>query len=362
MVAQLSQLILSNIRNLAATDLSFGPKFNVFIGPNGSGKTSLLEAVHILGAGRSFRARSIQQVIAFGQENLLLRAKVKSESDLDDSGVWLGVLRSSNGDVQYRVGEQAESSSAALTKILPVQLIDVNSSLLLEGGPNYRRQFIDWGVFHVEHSFLESWRLMRRALEQRNALLKKKQRPAVWDDAFIKYALSVDEQRRKYIEEFKQVFVPMLQQMLHISNVEVCYQRGWSEDRELAEALRLTENMDLAYGYTNRGPHRADLEVLVDGRPAKAVLSRGQLKIFVCIMLLARAELLKENKASVFLIDDLHAELDQRSCEMVVSAIDALACQVFITGIEAELLKARLAGCVTQLFHVEQGCVRVSQG
>jgi len=350
MVVQLRHLILSNIRNLGAVDLKFGSKFNVFIGPNGSGKTSLLEALYLLGVGRSFRARSMQQIISFGKDECLVRAQVND--------VWLGVRRGLTSEAQYRIGEQVEKSSAELTKLLPVQLIDVNSHLLLEGGPNYRRQFIDWGVFHVEHSFLQDWRLMRRALEQRNALLKQRQvPPEVWDTTFVKYAAAVDKARRDYIKSFELVFKQMLQQMLNITEVELHYRRGWSDDRELGAALAATSSLDLAHGYTNRGPHRADLEVLLEGRPAKAVLSRGQLKLFVSIMLLARARMLKESSSGVFLIDDLNAELDKTSCGLFIEAIDSLGCQVFITGIEEDLLKARLQGCVAQLFHVEQGCV-----
>lgn len=350
MVAQLRHLVLSNIRNLDAVDLKFGSKFNVFIGPNGSGKTSLLEAIYLLSIGRSFRARSMQQIISFGKDECLIRAQVND--------VWLGVKRGLTSEAQYRIGEQVEKSSAELTKILPVQLIDVNSHLLLEGGPNYRRQFIDWGVFHVEHSFLQDWRHMRRALEQRNAILKQRQKPPeVWDAAFVKYAMAVDAARRAYIQRFELVFAQMLQQMLNITEVELHYQRGWSDDRELSEALAATLSLDLTYGYTSRGPQRADVEVLLEGRPVKAVLSRGQLKLFVSIMLLARARMLEETSSGVFLIDDLNAELDKTSCGLFIEAIDSLGCQVFITGIEEELLKARLQGCVAQLFHVEQGCV-----
>lgn len=359
MITQLNQLILSNIRNLAETDLKFGSQFNVFIGSNGSGKTSFLEAIHLLSVGRSFRARSMQQVVAFGADKCVIRAQVNASSDLDDSNVWLGAVRGISGSAQYKIGEQTEKSASELSKKLPVQLIDVNSSMLLDGGPVFRRQFMDWGVFHVEHSFLDNWRLMSRALEQRNASLKSKQIPGrAWDDAFVKYANAVDVARRSYLERYCTIFACMLRELLNLSNVEIRYMRGWSNDRELAEVLRSSINFDVSCGYTCRGPQRADLEVLIDSRPAKHVLSRGQMKIFVCIMLLARAKLLKGSRSSVFLVDDLHAELDKESCELFVAALKSLNCQAFITGIEADLLKSSLRECDTQMFHVEQGCIR----
>lgn len=352
MSVRLNRLILSNIRNLTAVDLSFGPQFNVFIGPNGSGKTSLLEAIYSLSIGRSFRARSTAQMISFGAQNCLIRGQISP------GNLWLAVERSHVGVTQYKVGAQHEKSVAELTKVLPVQLIDVNSHLLLEGGPNYRREFIDWGVFHVEQAFLQDWRAMRRALEQRNQALKQKHKPdPAWDAAFEKYALLVDAARKAYVVDFAEQFVVLLRQMLGINNVSVHYRQGWPAQQTLAEALENSSQLDFVYGYTHYGPQRAELEISIDGKPVKEVLSRGQIKIMVCIMLLARAELLNANQKGVFLIDDLHAELDKNNCSMFINAIKNMDCQVFITGIEADLLRDRLESCQTQLFHVEHGAI-----
>ncbi len=360
MGVRLNRLILSNIRNLGALDLNFGPQFNVFVGPNGSGKTSLLEAIHLLGIGRSFRSRSIRQIISFGAEQCVIRAQVGAvAATAEDSNLWLAVERKLGGDAHYKIGGQTEASAIELTKMLPVQLIDVNSHLLLEGGPNFRRQFIDWGVFHVEHSFLHNWRAMRRALEQRNEALKQRQEPASrWTETFTQYAMAVDAARSKYVHEFSAAFLPMLHAMLGITALEVCYHSGWPEGRDLATAMATTMRLDLAYGYTHCGPQRADLTFTLNGRPIKDVLSRGQLKILVCIMLLARAHMLRDLHAGLFLIDDLHAELDKSNCSLLINAIRDMGCQVFITGIEADLLRDRLQGCITQTFHVEQGLIK----
>lgn len=361
MSAQLKQLILSNIRNLGLIDLSFGPQFNVFVGPNGSGKTSLLEAIYLLGVGRSFRARSMRQIISFGADQCLIRARISAPVDEPQNSTWLAAERSVSGAAQFKIGAQIEKSASELTKMLPVQLIDISSHLLLEGGPDSRRQFIDWGVFHVEQSFLQNWRHMRRALEQRNAALKQRHAPAaMWNEAFVKYAMLVSSARVAYVEKFKVTFLEMLHSMLGLTNVELRYEQGWATGQELQTVLAATASIDLSCGFTTRGPHRANLEITIGGRPAKDVLSRGQIKIFVCVMLLARAKLLQDSSSSkcIFLIDDLHAELDKHSCSLFINAIKVMGCQVFITGLDADLLSDRLDGCVSNLFHVEQGVIR----
>lgn len=359
MSAQLKKLVLSNIRNLESLDLNFGSQFNVFIGANGSGKTSLLEAIYLLGVGRSFRTRSLRQIISFGSDKCLIRACVSTSADLSHDNVWIAVERGLANYAQYKIGGRCENSVSELAKMLPVQLIDVNSHLLLDGGPVYRRQFIDWGVFHVEHSFLQNWRLMRRALEQRNTALKQHQIPAaMWDETFVKYAMAVDVARNEYIKHFNKIFLLMLHEMLGMTNVELLYKRGWSMEQQLQSELDASKHMDLARGYTCRGPQRADLDISLCGKPIKEVLSRGQIKIVVCIMLLARAKLLRDYRSSIFLIDDLHAELDKNSCGLLIEAIKTMGCQVFITGLDELALRDILHGCDMHMFHVEHGSIK----
>jgi len=168
---QLNSLSISNLRNLHSIHLDLHPHFNIICGENGSGKTSLLEAIHLLSTGRSFRAKQAKQIIRFGQKACLVAGAVSSMSDTGRA-TRIGVERLLSGGIKIRVAEQDCTSIAELAKNLPLQLINSESYCLLEASPQYRRQFLDWILFHVEQSFFPVWQRFKRALQQRNAALR----------------------------------------------------------------------------------------------------------------------------------------------------------------------------------------------
>lgn len=352
MLSGISEFSVTNLRNLLPTHLDIGAGFNVFAGPNGSGKSSLLEAVYLLSVSKSFRATNWRQYVAFGCERAVIRAKLGDK--------WVGFEKGLAGS-NYKIANVTQASIAPITRMLPVHLVHSESDLLIDGGPSFRRQFIDSGVFHVEHSFLDSWRGLKKTLEQRNAALKARQKDlSAWDEAFIEYSTLVDAARRRFVQNFSDVFVQQMHDIIGLSGIELHYSPGWDEEQDLEIALRESSSLDLMTGFTNRGPHRADLLIKIDDKLAKDVLSRGQAKMFVCVLLLAKALLVKTEADSVFLLDDLHAELDSSACSLFVNALARYDFQVFITGIEQELLEKALDGKEYKLFHVEQG--NISEG
>jgi len=151
----LGSLSFDGVRNLTSVSLDCHSKANIIYGANGSGKTSFLEAVFLLGRGRSFRHRDLRLVISRGVDQLVVTGKVARPDN--SSSHQLGVSRSSKGGFEARCNGKNLASAAELAAELPIQLVDAHSFSLLEGGPLQRRQFIDWGVFHVEHGFANLW-------------------------------------------------------------------------------------------------------------------------------------------------------------------------------------------------------------
>ena len=151
----IDRLDIQSIRNISSARLEQLGQVNIFHGANGSGKTSVLEAVHMLCLGRSFRSRQMRSVIQDAADEATVFAAVRDEKSARLKKV--GVSRSRTQAAQIRIDGEQIRSLASLAELLPVQLLNADSFDLIEGGPALRRQFLDWGVFHVEHCFLQHW-------------------------------------------------------------------------------------------------------------------------------------------------------------------------------------------------------------
>ncbi|TAA41083.1 DNA replication/repair protein RecF [Corallincola spongiicola] len=355
----ITRINISDLRNLKNVGLELGPSFNFFFGENGAGKTSLLEAVYLIHAGRSFRTSDLSKVIANQHEQFFLYLE---NSDVDGNVVRLGLSRARKGVFQAKVDGDNVSTLSALASHLPVQIVSPESLMLLSGGNKERRKFIDWGVFHVEQRFHECWRRSERLLAQRNRLLKTKARRSEfssWDQAFVKEALELTTYRQAYVTELLPFFSDLAHAFFPQFEVKFVFRPGWTDRESLADILVRDFDRDCKYGYTQSGPHRSGFSLRVDGQAAEAVCSRGQLKLLVCCLKLAQAKHLRENRGvrAIFLLDDIESELDGANRQRVLEQLRLLGCQALITLINREAITSGLASD-DRVFHVEQGCVK----
>ncbi|MEE4660195.1 MAG: DNA replication/repair protein RecF [Halieaceae bacterium] len=359
----LTRLDCTGLRNLSPVSLRQLGRVNVIYGENGSGKTSLLEAVYLLGMARSFRSSNIKSVISHGQESCTVYGEVRASETAPRLTV--GVTRARDGSLDARVGGQTAPSRAALVETLPLQVVHADSFSVLTGNPGSRRQFIDWGVFHVEQHFLNNWQRFQRAIKQRNNLLRRgKMRDAElapWDAELAAAGEAINVARTRYVAALQPAFHALMRELDDaLPVIELRYRRGWASDISVSEALSAARDVDIQQGFTHSGPQRADLRVLAEGRPVAEVLSRGQLKLVVCALKLAQGGLLKQSgRRCVYLVDDLTAELDQPHAASVAEILEGLDAQVFVTcigrrDVEAIWPDARRDQAV---FHVEHGKV-----
>ncbi|MDO8860101.1 DNA replication/repair protein RecF [Haliea sp. E1-2-M8] len=361
----LTQLQIHHVRNLQQVTLQDLSRINIFFGANGSGKTSVLESVHMLGMARSFRQGATRTLIQHGQRDCTVYGMTADTGTGSASRVPVAVQRTLTGEVQIKLGGQTIRSVAELVEHLPLQVLNAASFELLTGAPAARRQFLNWGVFHVEQRFFAEWQRFQRCLKQRNKLLRHGKLDhselSVWTRDLAKSGERIHEFRLQYFEALAPRFRTMMEQLSpSLGGLELRYRKGWDRSLNFSEALAASVQADTDQGYTHTGPQRADIKVTASGHSAAETLSRGQQKLVVCGLKLAQGQLMSQKRqgSCVYLVDDLPAELDARHCGLVCDALAGLQAQVFITCVaKADLEHMWPAGLKPALFHVERGAV-----
>lgn len=359
----LKRLFIQNLRNLNSVDIQPSHRVNLIYGENGSGKTSILEAINVLALGRSFRSHKHKPLISNGQQAFTIYGKVNTD---DGADIPIGINRQLDGSASFKANGSLVGSAAILASYLPVQIINSDTFLLLEGSPKVRRQFIDWLVFHVEHNFYQVWKDCQRCLKHRNTLLRHDRidpfELSTWDQELVLLTEQLHEYRASCFELFKTTFYELLGEFISVDGIAIGYYRGWDREKSYAEVLSTSFERDRQQGYTHMGSHRADLRITVNGQNAAEILSRGQQKLLVCALKIAQGYVFSRitGRKTVYLIDDLPAELDEKHRELLTRWVDTMNTQVFITGVEqATLLSSWQSKPETEIkmFHVEHGLV-----
>jgi DNA replication and repair protein RecF len=361
-IVWIKQLLLSNFRNFEYFSAEFSPEATLICGENGSGKTSLMEAIALFGFGRSFRGTKIKGLTKIGEkqpfQSVLTVCERTSwripatpeEPDNTDSLAYFEQTEFRVADqgyphrLRFETDDGVVCASSVVAKV-PLQLLYASSFNILEAGSTYRRQLLDWGCFFIKQHFSGAWRHYAGILKQRNALLRTMGGNLgastlweAWDKAFLEAAEAVEAIRRVYWSLFEPIFMQTIIEFLPTFAWRITYFPGYSVDSGLAHALAERFKRDVLMGYTSVGPHRADIEIYVGDTPARHVLSRGQTKLLICALLVARARLLfkETGRSCVLLVDDVDAELDEGALNRLFEGFSGLAVQWIATTTQPE--------------------------
>ena len=353
-------LRLTDFRNFRDAEIRPGPGVNLITGPNGSGKTSLIEAVGFLSNGRSFRTPLVQRVVSYGCESLTVYAELCSGDDRKR----IGISRGKSRDTEIRINGESVRRLAELSRELPLQILTPESmSLLGDGGPELRRSFIDWGCFFSDESFFGNWARFRNVLKQRNAALRTAgsyQSVAYWDRELVRYSEAVSEVRERYCSAIRDDLMRYLSEFLPDFTFSIDYYRGWERDADLAGLLERSFPRDREAGYTMSGAQRADLRIKADGIPARDILSRGQLKLAVCAMKLSQGLHLEQSsgRPCTFLIDDFASELDAARRRLLSEKLSGVRGQIFVTAVDDSAEEfSGIAGGALKRFQIRDGII-----
>ena len=349
----ISQLSLTDFRNLRRATLDFHSGINLICGENGSGKTSLLEAVHVLCRAQSFRTHQLKQCIHYSQDGFLLFGKF--------DGYQAGLTRTGSR-LEIHIDGEAVKRRSDLVRRTPINIVNADSFELIDGSPRTRRRYLDWCLFHVEPGYADCWVAYQHALKQRNRLLKsRRDRHLVdyWDQHLVEPSLRISQMRHDAVAELRQVLDRDLQSILLTLDIELEYRPGWPEELSLADALKQNRDRDFQAGFTQYGIHRDDVILKAGENPAAEILSRGQGKRLCLALLLGALKLVgrKSQNRMILLIDDLHSELDTTAQAQIYSQLLELDLQLFVSNIDIHV-PGPLKGKEFEMFHVEHGTIK----
>jgi len=348
----LKKLKIENLRNLVQVEIEPDPRLNFLFGANGAGKTSALESVVVLSRGRSFRTSQAGELIGPAGDTFRVYAESFGQAQKTSK---LGLERSGK---RWRARKDGVDLSqlSQLTRALPLVLMEPNSHLLVSGPPEVRRKYLDWGMFHVEHEFLDTWRRFSKILKQRNAALRFRQENVLdsIDDVFSDLGTRLGLLRRQHSKDISKKVHGLLKDLgSGLEGIRLEYHDGWAKG-SLPESLKASREGDLARGATGSGPHRADIVLFHKDSPARSVLSRGEQKLFSAALLLSQADILSgRGEKPIILLDDLASEFDQSHYEIVLERTLKCGGQVWVTGTRHSTIDTQ-----HKVFHVEHGTVK----
>jgi DNA replication and repair protein RecF len=341
----------SNLRCFERLEFAPEPGINWLVGPNGAGKTTILEAAYLLSHGRSFRPGGRFAPTRRGAQEYLIQAGIVQ----DGRRHRLGLTRTED-HWEARLDGVPLPSLAPLFAACPVVFFGPESQALIAGPAEERRSFLDWSVFHVEHQSLDAWRMWRRALRQRNALLRGSAAEAefdAWEHDLSRLAERIHAMRSRCLAGLQPYLIEEADSLVpELGEARIEYRAGWDEDSGLAQQLAEQRGRDRERGFTQRGAHRADWWLQFPGVPRREHLSRGQAKAVALVCVLAQTRWLKDRVGEypLLCLDDLGSELDAAHAAKVVAWLRAEPLQAWLTS-TGRPEAARFDG--GRMFHVE---------
>ena len=342
---KIKRLEAENFRNLKNIAVDF-EDVNIIYGKNAQGKTNLIEAIYLFTGARSFRGERDAEMIAFGSDNARLKIEFEGSGRNQTAEI------RTDGKRKVKLNGVDKKSTSALSEEIKAVVFSPSHLMLIKGGPAERRKFADDALCQIKSNYSSVLKSYNRALLQRNIVLKDISISAdlrsmlyVWDASLAKEGAKIIYQRQKYIEALtpfvKDIFTGISNgsEDIKIRLAGDFEYEGLEQaeiEKNLLRILSDNQNADILNKITKRGPHRDDIEILINGKSARLYGSQGQQRSCVLALKLAEASLLYEKTGikPAALLDDVMSELDEKRQDYILNHLKDW--QVFITCCDAQ--------------------------
>ena len=346
-----AQVLLNKFRHFTYSHFTFNTDTNLLVGRNGSGKTSILESLYYLAYAKSFRSRYAQSIVCHQASKFQIDAKIYTP---EQEHIIQSAYGTNKNECFLKMNHDTSVKQSDIAKLLPVVFIDTSTHREFSQTPKNRRDYLNWCCFYTTPSYHADLGKYQRVLQQRNQLLKQQKisgknlssQIATWTDPLIHYAQCVHESRLSIIDTLNCQLKTIWPHFFSCPPAHIDYTPGWQSERSYADCLHSALAQDIQYGYTQNGPHRADIHCMThDDEFIFQTFSQGQQKIFSYLLRFMQLDLVAQtNRAHrLLLIDDLPAELDQQNQGKILDFLSSIDCQKFITALSAEVFDQKFS-------------------
>ena len=357
---KINSIYIENFRNFEVFESGFGD-VNIIWGENAQGKTNLIEAIYLFTGAKSFRGAKDRELINFNAEKARLKIEFESESRDENAEIEITNHRAA------KLNGVKKKSAAMLGEEIKAVIFSPVHLSMIKDGPKERRRFIDGALCQLKANYAKLLKEYSRALDQRNALLKDLYKHPemdgmlyIWNQNLARTGSKIIHQRLKYIEALtphvEKIFAGISSNREKIE-IKYCGCADFNADTEdiekkLVSAFNENYSADIMNSTTSKGPHRDDIEILINGKSARTYGSQGQQRSCVLALKLAEAALLEEMTGikPVALLDDVMSELDETRQDYILNNIKGQ--QIFITCCDKETILRLKEG---KTIHLSEG-------
>ncbi len=362
----IEKLSIINFKNYHEAEILCNPKLNCFVGNNGVGKTNLLDAIYYLCMSKSYFHGSDIYTIRNTQDFMVLQGFFSNEGHIDE--IYCGLK--TNKRKIFRKNKKEYPRISEHIGQYPVVMISPADSILILGGSDERRKYINAVISQYSNIYLTDSIRYNKLLSQRNKLLKNyhqtqnaRELLEVYDSQLIPLGNNIFEHRKKFIEELSPVFNHFYKKISdNKEDVSINYSSALQE-KGFEELLQSSLNIDLNIQHTSTGIHKDDIEMFMAGHPIRKTGSQGQQKTFLVALKMAQFKFLKATKDvdPILLLDDIFDKFDVERVKHILELVsDNNFGQIFITHTNERRMTELLSGYTSNfsIFRVETDSIK----